>query len=781
VEGAAKPTPPSPEPRPPLVGRSALRAAVADAVAAARAGGAPPALLFVGDPGIGKTRLLDLVGDEVGAAGGTVLRGRAFEAETVRPYGPWIDALSAGTLPADVEPVPDLAPLLPALAGPATAQAAGDRGRLHDAAGTLLERWSTRAGPLAIVLDDLQWLDEASASLLHFVTRGRFGGRILIACAARAGELGDSPAARRVVRALERERRMIPHRVEPLGAAETAEIVRAISPGADAAAAFAASEGNPLFAIEIARAGAAGAETRDEPLEHLLYERLERLSEPARELLPWAAALGRSFDPEVLAIARGRAVAELVEPLDHLERYGIIRDASGTSCDFSHDLLRQAAYRRLSPARRRLVHLQIARGLRAARGGDDAYAGTIAHHAMLAGDALLAAESALAGAQRCLRVFAYTEAAELANRGLQLMHRIERISRIRLQIALSAVLVEAGRVGRSASDLEADLSRAIVEAQEAGLHGEAAQGLRARSFLYYTGERFEAARESSLRAAEETRRTDATLRGQELAVSARCLMLLENEVPRAQAMIGEAREVLGAEAERVPAVAWAAALLARYTGDRATAAREFEAAIEGFARAGAHWERFQAMAQMVMLNLEQGRPDEARSRCGPLAEVAGKMSEGSEPAVAAALAAITARAGARSGDPAPLEEAIRGLAAADTKAMLAYVLNAAAAQDLAAGDLAGAAERARAALAAAVVVGRRSEIAVARSLLGRAALARGDAAEAKGHLDALDDDRRRALGLSRRAAAAADTLAAELAAAAARAPGRTSGPRSPRS
>ena len=86
------------------------------------------------------------------------------------------------------------------------------------------------------------------------------------------------------------------------------------------------------------------------------------------------------------------------------------------------------------------------------------------------------------------------------------------------------------------------------------------------------------------------------------------------------------------------------------------------------------------------------------------------MADGSEPTTDAQT---TAR----------LDGAVRGLVAVDTKAMIAYVLNAAAVQDLAAGDLSAAERRATAALAAATVVGRRSEIAVSRALSGRAALA----------------------------------------------------------
>jgi DNA-binding SARP family transcriptional activator len=759
-------TPPVPaEVQPtPLFGRDAVRTAIETTLASARAAAAPPVLLLVGDPGIGKTRLLDLVAEGTIAAGGTVLRGRAFEAETVRPYGPWIDALSGAVRPADLEAGPDLAPLIPApplVAGsPAT-----DRGRLHDAAGALLAGWSARAGLLALIFDDVQWLDEASASLLHFVARGGSGGRLLIACAARDGELGDNIAALRVMRALDRERRLVRHRLGPLGPSETAALVRSVNPAADADAAFASSEGNPLYAIEIARAAAAGAGTRDEPLDRLLDERLERLSEPARDLLPWAAALGRSFDPEVLALVRGTSSSELVAALGELERHGVLRASAGAGYDFAHDLLRQAAYRRLSQARRRLVHLQIARGLSAATAGDDARAGEIAHHAVLGGDGLLAAESALVAGQRCLRLYAHAEAAELATRGLQQLPRVERLARIRLQIALYALLIDSGRAARGRASLEADLSRAIMDAQAAGLHAEAGRGFRARAVLHYTGENFDGARESSMSAAEETRRSDPATLGRELAVTARCLMLLENEVPRAEGLIGEARALLGAGADGLPSVAWAAGLLARFTGDRGAAARAFETAIEGFAREEAHWERCQAMAQRVMLELEGGDPAEARRRCAPLVEVAGKMSDGSEAAIAAALGAIAERPGSGPDRAARFEAAVGALVAADTKAMLAYVLNAAAAQDFAAGDLPAAERHAGAALAAAAAVGRRSEIAVARALLGRAALARGDAARARAELDAVREDRAKPLVLSQRAAASVDELADALAAA----------------
>lgn len=138
------------------------------------------------------------------------------------------------------------------------------------------------------------------------------------------------------------------------------------------------------------------------------------------------------------------------------------------------------------------------------------------------------------------------------------------------------------------------------------------------------------------------------------------------------------------------------------------------------------------------------------------------MSEGSEPAVAAALAALARRAAGEPGATADLDRAVADLVRVDAKAMLAYVQTSAAAQDLEAGETAQAQRRAQQALVAASVVGRRSEMAVARALLGRAALARGDRATADAELSAARADRDTPLALSARAVAAVDALVAAL-------------------
>src|SRR5262249_47501870 len=156
------------------------------------------------------------------AAGGIVLFGRAFEAETVRPYGAWIDALRSVTLPELSTALgADLLPLLPELG--VVPPGAGDRSRLFDAVTRLLETLAPPNAPCLVVLDNLQWFDEASAALLHFAVRALATSRVLFACATRPADLPDNPVAQRLLKSLARERRLIEIELGPLGESDTAD------------------------------------------------------------------------------------------------------------------------------------------------------------------------------------------------------------------------------------------------------------------------------------------------------------------------------------------------------------------------------------------------------------------------------------------------------------------------------------------------------------------------------------------------------------------------------
>ncbi|HEX7703345.1 MAG TPA: AAA family ATPase, partial [Kofleriaceae bacterium] len=361
-------------PSTPLIGRTQERAALAALIE--RPG---KVTLLLGDPGIGKSRLLDELVVLARGAELEVLRGRGVEAEQVRPYGAWLDAFGAND-------------------HPFRTTTETDRARLFETvADWLVER--ARGRGLVIVIDDLQWIDEGTAALLHFVARSpRTAALLRIACGARPGELSDNPSALRLVRGLTREGAIHQIGLSPLDAHETAALASAYSPGVDGARVFEESGGHPLFAVEIARALARG-ETSWTSLEELLVERLELLDGTSRDVLPWAAAIGTAFSADMLGGITGVPLGELSRAITDLERRAIVR-ASGAEWDFVHDLVRAAAYRQISKPRRRLLHLQIARTLAALADPDGEHSGQIAHHAGLGDDSALCANACLAAGTR---------------------------------------------------------------------------------------------------------------------------------------------------------------------------------------------------------------------------------------------------------------------------------------------------------------------------------------------------------------------------------------------
>ena len=138
--------------------------------------------LLTGEPGIGKSRLLDELLSQSRARGSAVLDGAAFEGETGRPYGPWIDALrKLSRASFDAATRDRLAPLLD---GPDTQ--ASSREALFSGVVDVLTGLCATHAPVLVVLDDAHWLDEGSAELLHYTARMQRDQPVVFVLAARA-------------------------------------------------------------------------------------------------------------------------------------------------------------------------------------------------------------------------------------------------------------------------------------------------------------------------------------------------------------------------------------------------------------------------------------------------------------------------------------------------------------------------------------------------------------------------------------------------------------------
>jgi DNA-binding SARP family transcriptional activator len=735
---AARPSAPTPEDEPvagrpfpgahPLVGRHAERERFVGALDVAVRDGRERVLLVTGEPGLGKSRLIDELCSAARARGATVLEGRAFEAEAGRPFGPWVDALRQ--LPPAVVGTAlggDLGALLPELNRGGAPQS---RDRLFAAVVQLLSAGGRGTPAVVVALDDVHWLDAASAELLHYVARTCREQPLLVALTARAGELPDNETARRVLRGLRQMGLVEEIPLAPLGGEETRQLVLALSPAADAERAFEESGGNPLLALEVARSLPRVGSTLPASLTELVRGRVERLAPEAGDVLRWAAVLGCGFEVDRLRGLMALDLDRLLGALELLERHALLR-ASGAggeakgSYTFTHEVVRRAVYSELSEPRRRLMHLRVAQRLGREDGGEEA-AAELARHAALAGESALAARSCAAAGRRFQRLFANEEARAIARRGRRHAEEVAEPERTRLLLELLHVELQARRpadVDAAAAELEGLAERAL----EQGAAEHARLGFHMLAYLRWEEGAFSDAERHMMRAELVSRAGDEREQVVAMAEAARCLVLLERDLPRAEALALEASARSGRAGIRPPAIADAQGMLRAHQGRLAEAAELFEEARLGAKRESDRMGEFQALEHLVVLRQQQGCWEEARRLCLDLDRLGARLREGSEAPFARALVALTSHAlGEPEAQPA-LDAALEELRVADAKHRLAYTLTRAAHVDLDRGDSSRARARAEEARRMAQALGRPTETLLAGVVLARACRGAGDA------------------------------------------------------
>lgn len=692
-------------------------------------------LLLLGEPGIGKTRLLEELRTFAQANQVQILWGQGFAAEMMRPYGLWIDALRSAGMTSDVNCPAELGFLLPELGQPS--QAPPDLSRLFDAVVQLLMQWATQA-PLLVLLDDIQWIDEASAALLHYVMRLLRPLPVLFAFAARTAELTENSAISRIVQALRREQELQTLELHPLDREQTADLIRsnhAITPSELSLAVvnqvFIDSGGNPLFALEIARALGQNQFTPANTVEALIRDRLHQLDDATRELLPWAAALGRSFNPSTLAYVADYPVTKLLTVIEQLEQQSIIRPGkfleNEIGYDFAHDIVRQVAYQQLSEPRRQLLHLQIAHKLDQQKLLDSALASTVARHASLGGDHALATTAALAAAERCLKIFAYTEALELAQLGIQHCQFLDPQHRILFHAQLLRVCALAGVMGDRATQVENEGQRLIQESKLLGVNEAEVTALEALIILQFDRNDFTEVHQQTLRAVDASRMTSPAMAARVLAGSGSCLAEIGRDLIRAEALLLEAQSLADRVGVELGDIFSGLGCVHRHFGRYDEARSHLQRALQLIQAQQDHWRECTYLSYLAMIELEVDDPLAALPYCDEIALIATKIQgEGSEAAVAAALAAFARYRLGQTHAETALTEAISTLQLVDAKRMLAYVLIGAAEVDLNCDRLELAVNRAEAALNHAQLVNHPSEIALSWAVLIQGLLALGE-------------------------------------------------------
>lgn len=365
---------------PPLVGRTSEWTHLT-ALWRASEDGRAQLVLVTGEPGIGKTRLVEELRSWCAHRGAATAEARSYPAEGELAYGPvvtWLrsEAFKARLKRLDRALLTELARLLPellsgepGLAPPQPLPESEQRQRLFDAVARAI---FAPGVPLLLVADDLQWCDRETLQFLHYLLRVAPKARLLVAATARREEVDPGHPVNDLIAALQALERSTEIQLDRLARGETATLAERLAgrpleePDVDRL--YDETEGNPLFVVEALRAGwkggHAGRGWRMSPkVQAVIGGRLAQLSEPARDLVGVAATIGREFTSDVLVRASEADEEALVGSLDELWRRRIVREHGADAYDFSHDKIREITYLALSPARRRRYHLRVAQAL----------------------------------------------------------------------------------------------------------------------------------------------------------------------------------------------------------------------------------------------------------------------------------------------------------------------------------------------------------------------------------------------------------------------------------
>ncbi len=414
------------------VGREAEAALLAGVLDRAEEG-APTFALMVGEPGIGKSRLVERVSVSAQQRGFVVATGRCAQDDGAPPLWPWSQALDElgrhdqRVLDVEVERL---------LSG----ETGNDptHGPARDPNGDATERQAFRAWasiarevltrseerPLLVVLEDLHWADTASLRVLRrLIAATRSGHHLAVVLTRRPfpeptgslADVGEDLARAHVVR-LDLEGLSPEH-----AAALVEDVTGEVGDPELVAAWHARSGGNPFFLIELARFGqAGGTDSVPATVRDVIARRFSTLPENTRSLLLLAAVLGRRCSLDVLAAVAGQPVDEAENTLDPAREAGLVLEPEVGTVAFTHALTRDAVLATTTGSRAARLHAQVAHALD--DGGEVASlvppeerVAELARHWLASGPSYAAKawRAAVAAATQARRTFSWVEAEHL--------------------------------------------------------------------------------------------------------------------------------------------------------------------------------------------------------------------------------------------------------------------------------------------------------------------------------------------------------------------------------
>jgi DNA-binding CsgD family transcriptional regulator len=408
-----------------LVGRDSECSLIRQLLSQARLGQSG-AMALVGEPGIGKTALLDYAAEH--SKGMSLLHARGIESEAVVPFAGLLELVRPILHNLDRIPGPQADALATALA--LQAGVAYERFAVGAATLSLLAA-TAEDGPLLVILDDIHWLDGSSADAVLFAVRRLVADPIAVLLAAREGEpslLDGSDIGGLPLAGLDRTatRALLAANAEESISIQASDRLHALTGG------------NPLALLEVgleslSRGGqildAIPVTTRTA---RAFLGRSRSLSEGTRRLLVLTAA---SDDKSVVTLSKAAELLDLeMDDLDAAERAGLVVLSEG-SVQFRHPLVRSTIYSDAEPGWRRQAHRALAS---LSESNTDEHAWHLSA-ATTRPDDQVSAELENAAERAQLR-YAYTEAASTFERAAHLSPDTSKASELLFKAADTAWL-----------------------------------------------------------------------------------------------------------------------------------------------------------------------------------------------------------------------------------------------------------------------------------------------------------------------------------------------------
>jgi tetratricopeptide (TPR) repeat protein len=420
-----------------------------------------------GEAGIGKTRLTRELGAYARLRGMQVLYGRCpalFRMDGVPPYILWNEAIKdylqvctpeqlyrvIGFYPGELSKlVPELKQKLGAIPQSLPINPEHGRDRLFEAVSQFMTNISKEA-PLLVVLDDLQWTDQSSLLLLHYLARGVYRESLLLLGAYRETDIDERHPLPPVLTELNRERLLQSVPLKRLSFDEVSEMIKRMLEQDDVPEEFCKlvyekTRGNPFFVEEVINSlREEGVIYREEnkwkikevskiefpeTVKGVIKNRISRLDDECQNVLTLASFVGNDFAFEALLGVTGVEEDKLLELMEKMLKTGLVKEKTIRGEDvysFADIIVRDVVHEEVSRLRHKKLHGVVGCALEKVYTKKiDEHLGELAYHFLEGGDKDKALDYFMKAGEKAAKIYANGEAASYFQYALRLLEEKE--------------------------------------------------------------------------------------------------------------------------------------------------------------------------------------------------------------------------------------------------------------------------------------------------------------------------------------------------------------------